>query len=243
MNPEVVVRDTAHDIGRHAAECFVSEAEKAIAKTGRFTVAFSGGSTPRHLFEALATLYLHTVSWDAIQFFWTDERCVPPDDPSSNFRLAHDTLLAKVPVRDINIHRIRGELTPEAAAAAYRDEIRVVFGPVSNPTFDLIFLGIGEDGHTASLFPGNTDGASEVEVIEWVYVDELRGYRVTMTLPLLNNAKKVIFMAAGKAKKKAISNVLQGLDATIPAAQVKPRSGKLLWLLDREAASGLPEQV
>jgi len=222
-------------LARAAAERFVSLAEEAIAARGRFVVALSGGSTPRAAYELLATEELtRRVNWPRVHICWGDERNVPPDHPDSNTRMARQALLDQVPIAASHIHRIQGELPPEQAAAAYEAELEAVLG--AGGRFDLILLGMGTDGHTASLFPGATALEERERAVVAVYVEQLRAWRVTLTLPVINTARQVLFLVSGVAKAKTLARIRAG--EPLPASLVQPSEGELVWLLDREAAGG-----
>ena len=246
MQPEIRIVDDAAALAVAAAEEFVDAAGEAVAARGRFTVALSGGSTPKQLYERLASLGPSdtTIPWPQTHLFWGDERLVPPDHADSNYRMARETLLDRVALPAHQIHRIptdTGDATE--AASRYEAELRAFFSPAAGevPRFDLILLGLGGDGHTASLFPGS--GAVREE-IRWVVGDRVEGTpydRVTLTFPVLNNAARVIFLVRGSDKAIALQSVLEG-DAPIdriPARGVRPRSGRLLWLVDRDGAASL----
>ena len=234
-----VMADLA-ELSRRGAELFVTAAAESIGARGRFSVAVSGGSTPRALFQLLATEEFRTrVDWERTHFFWADERCVAPDHPDSNFKVAHDLLLIKLALPSDHIHRIPGELAPEAAAFAYERDLRGFFAGERIPAFDLILLGMGEDGHTASLFPGEKGIAKKERSAIAVYVEKLHSHRVTLTLPVLNSACRVVFLVAGKEKAVTVQEVLKGTNPLLPAAQVNPPEGSLTWLLDKEAAGKL----
>jgi len=207
-----------------------------------FTVALSGGSTPKALYAQLADEpYRSQVPWERIHFFWGDERHVPPDDEQSNFRMASEALLSKVPLPAENVHRIRGELNDaNEAAEKYEHELKVFFGLSEGefPVFDLVLLGIGEDGHTASLFPG-TQALKETQrlcVANWV--EKLATWRITLTLPVLNNAANVLFLVCGSSKEQVLKEVLSG-SGNFPAQLVQPTHGRLCWIVDRAAAGKL----
>lgn len=226
-----------------AAECFARVAADAVERRGRFTVALAGGRTPRLLYERLAELESEGKSgfdWRKAHVFFSDERQVTPDHPDSNCRMASETLLSKVPVPADQIHRVRGE-NPDAdrAAEEYEEILATTFriGRGEWPRFDLILLGMGSDGHTASLFPGTT--ALEVDDRTAVAVRRPAAHdRVTLTLPVLNAASGVIVMAFGPEKAAAVGRVAAG--EPLPAGLVRPKSGDLLWLVDRDAAVRLP---
>jgi len=218
MTPSVLVLDTPDAVARAGAERFVRCARQAVAARGRFAVALSGGSTPRALHRILAAEPLRSqVPWDRVEVFWGDERCVPPDHPDSNYRMARETLLDAVPIPPARVHRMAGE-DPDhtAAAAAYEAELARVLGGTPGgapPVFDLIFLGMGPDGHTASLFPGT---AALAERTRWVVANHVPKFaggmadRITFTYPLLNRAAQVVFLVAGADKAATLREVLEG---------------------------------
>ncbi|HEY1267387.1 MAG TPA: 6-phosphogluconolactonase [Candidatus Binatia bacterium] len=227
------------DLAHSAAAEWVRRAAEAIAGAGRFTVALSGGNTPRALYAALAgSEFRSEIAWDHVHFFWGDERSVPADHPDSNYRMAYETLLSRVPVTQANIHRIETERGPEKAAAAYEAELRDFFAlsPSVFPRFDLILLGIGEEGHTASLFPGSAALEERERLVIATYVEKLKTDRITFTLPLLNSAAEVAFLVSGKSKAGVVKEMLHD-GADLPAARVAPTNGRLSWFLDKEAAA------
>lgn len=201
---------------------------------GTFRAALSGGSTPKALYARLAAEPLRSrVPWARVELFFGDERCVPPDDPDSNYRMAREALLSRVPVPPERVHRVLTERTPEEAARLYADEVR-------GPRFDWIFLGLGPDGHTASLFPGTAAVEEKEKLAVSVWVPEKKTRRVTLTLPVLNAAAKVVFVVSGADKADAVRRVLEEpASPAVPASLVRPEAGELLWLLDAAAASGL----
>ncbi len=225
-----------------AARYVVEQASMALAARGRFTLALSGGSTPRELHLRLASPPLASgVDWSRIHVFFGDERCVPPDDPQSNYHMAVETLLGRVPIPAGNVHHIRGELPPEQAAQAYEADLRAFFGPGEPPRLDLVILGMGENGHTASLFPG-LQAVHEQE--RWVvaeYVAEVGMWRVTLTPVVLNLARATVFLVAGEAKADMLRRVLEGPydPSALPAQVIRPVDGELTWLVDRAAAARL----
>lgn len=241
---EIRTLTTPQELFAAAAEEVVRAANEAIEERGRFTIALPGGSTPRNLFTLLATNARTSLPWDRMFFFWGDERHVPPTDPESNYRMAEETLLSKIPVAAGNVFRIAAE-NPDAAAAAeaYEKTLRKFFAlePGQFPRFDLILLGMGPDGHTASLFPGTAalEEKSKLVVANWV--DKLKTSRLSLTLPVLNAAACVIFLVSGTDKAPALHAVLES-DAPVeqyPAKLVRPVNGELIWLVDRAAASQL----
>ncbi len=202
------------------------------------TVALSGGNTPRTMYELLASR--HNIAWDKIQFFFGDERHVPPDDPDSNYRMAHESLLTRVPIPEANVHRVKTE-NPDAAAAAadYAVEIRNAFRLSDGrfPRFDLVLLGMGPDGHTASLFPGTAALEEKKSLVAANWVEKMHTFRVTLTLPVLNNASNVLFMAGGAEKAAVLKSVLEEQhDPPFPSQLIQPASGRLVWMVDEAAA-------
>jgi 6-phosphogluconolactonase len=236
----IVCRDIA-ELSRQSAERFCQLARQSVEAAGRITVALSGGSTPKHLYSLLASPdYKNQIPWKNVQLFWGDERCVPPDHPESNFRMAQEALLSKSKIPAENIHRMPGERQPQEAAAEYEKALQRFFGLESGavPRFDLILLGSGEDGHTASLFPGN-DALNETKhLVVAPFVEKLSSYRLTLTLPVLNNAAEVWFLVTGASKAGAVGRILSG-SSDLPAAKVQPVDGKLTWFVSRDAAPGL----
>ena len=237
----LLVKEDPQQLAEAAARDFATKARAAIAERGRFTVALAGGSTPKATYEILARDYADGLDWSKVHVFFGDERTVPPDHEDSNYRMAHRTLLSHVPVG--SIHRMRGELQPTEAAAAYEEELREFFGASDEPpSLDLILLGIGEDGHTASLFPET----SALEVHDyWVVANpvlKLETTRLTLSVPVINSARAVNFLVAGEGKAEALKQILEG-DADprqYPAKLVRP-SGGPLWMVDRAAAKFLQE--
>lgn len=241
---EIRTLTTPQELFAAAAEEVVHAANEAVAQRGRFTIALAGGSTPKSLYNLVATNARTTLPWDRMFFFWGDERHVPPIDPESNYRMAEEAMLSKVPVPPGNVFRIKTE-NPEAAAAAedYEKAIRKFFGlePGQFPRFDLILLGMGPDGHTASLFPGTTALQEKSRLVVANWVEKMKTHRITLTLPVLNAARCVTFLVSGTDKAPALKAVLE---ENVPAEQypaklIKPSDGKLIWLIDRAAASQL----
>ena len=225
-----------------AASIFVGASRNSIATKKQFAVAISGGSTPRRLYTLLGSeTYRDQVDWQYVHLFWADERCVPKDHEASNFKTAFDTLLSKVALPDKNIHRIKGEEAPDEAARDYEEEIRKFFGESERPGFDLIILGVGEDGHTASLFPGSKSLEETVRLAVPVYLEERKKDRVTLTLPVLSNADQILFLAAGSSKAAVLFEILGdvGKKREYPAGLIRPARGNMTWLIDQEAAGKL----
>jgi 6-phosphogluconolactonase len=215
----------AQELARGAAEYFVARSGEAVARKGFFTVALSGGSTPKALYQLLVDL---DVPWSQTHFFWSDERHVPPDHPDSNYRMAYEAMLARVPVPESNIHRVHGE-NPDAAEAANEYEQTLL-------PLDLILLGLGTDGHTASIFPGSEVLNETKRLVAAPWVEKFNAYRITMTLPLLNNGASVLFLVSGADKAGIVKEVIEG-PKQYPAQFVQPAHGQLLWMLDKDAAA------
>lgn len=231
-----------HDLealSRAAADLFFTLSHMAIAARKKFTVALSGGSTPARLYSLLGSdEYCEKITWQGVHVFWTDERAVPKEHPESNYRLADTSLLSKVPLPAGNIHRIRGEEEPRSAAQRYEEEIRQFFGGTQVPVFDLVILGAGEDGHTASLFPGSAPLNERVRLAAPVLMDRPKIDRVTLTLPVLNHAAHILFLVSGRKKGDILRELLEGEHRdTYPAGLVQPVNGSLEWLVDKDAAA------
>jgi 6-phosphogluconolactonase len=241
---EIRVLTTPQELFEAAAEEVLHAAKDAVEQRGRFTIALSGGSTPKSLFNLLATNARTVLPWDRTFFFWGDERHVPPTDPDSNYRMAEETMLSKIPVAAGNVFRIPTE-NPDAAAAAeaYEQTLRKFFqlGPAEFPVFDLVLLGMGPDGHTASLFPGSAGLHEKARLVIANWVDKMKTSRLTLTLPVLNAARCVAFLVSGTDKAAVLKTVLEE-DAPAeqyPSKLIRPNNGKLIWLVDRAAASAL----
>jgi len=241
--PQVRVFPTSQELFRAAAEEFCVIGSHAIQEHGRFTVALSGGSTPRGLHQELVSNFASALPWKDVFFFWGDERHVPPDFPESNFRMANETLLSKLPIPPDNIVRMPGEL-PDAnqGAALYEERLREFFRPAPGafPRFDFILLGMGPDGHTASLFPGTRTLEETEHFVAGNWVEEHSTYRITFTYPVLNAAANVMFLISGGGHKAdMVKKALQDPTANLPCQAVQPVNGNLMWYLDQQAASKL----
>jgi 6-phosphogluconolactonase len=236
----IICQDTA-ELSRQSADRFSQLVNQSGQDSGRFAVALSGGSTPKHLYSLLASPgYRERIRWNNLHLFWGDERCVPPDHPESNFRMAQEALLSKIKIPPENIHRMRGEQEPQAAAAEYEKELQKFFGSNSGalPRFDLILLGIGEDGHTASLFPDSDALNESKHLVVAPFIAKLNSYRLTLTLPVLNNAANVWFLVTGASKADAVKQALSA-SSDLPAARVQPVNGRLIWFIAQDAAAGV----
>jgi 6-phosphogluconolactonase len=245
----VEVHPTQQELMVGAADSFVAIADAAIGASGRFTVALSGGGTPRRLYALLATeSYARRIDWSRTHVFWSDERCVPPDHVDSNYRTACETLLDRVPIPPENVHRMRGDAEPVAAAASYEQELRDTFH-VSHgeprlergARFDLVLLGLGANGHTASLFPHMPAVRERARWVSAEHVSELAMWRLTLTPPVINAAAEVIFLVSGAEKADVLERVLHGprQPDLLPAQAIEPRAGRLRWLVDASAAARL----
>jgi 6-phosphogluconolactonase len=247
-SPEIRVLADAQEIFHAAAEQFVEQAKQAVSRNGRFAVALSGGSTPKGLYALIASDFRFSVPWKQTFFFWGDERHVPPDHADSNFRMANQAMLSKVPVPAENIFRVLAEEKDASVAAAkYEQTLRNFFHlqPGEFPSFDLIHLGMGPDGHTASLFPGSNALKEKTRLVVANWVEKFQSNRITLTFPVLNNGQCISFMVAGPGKAAPLHEVLEG-DAPgdqFPAKLVKPTRGKLIWFVDRAAAAGLTKSL
>jgi len=247
MSPPIIrVFPDAEAVSRAAAEEFVRRASDAIAARGRFTVALSGGSTPKRLYELLAEPALRSqADWGRVELFWGDERCVPPDDAASNYHMAREAMLSRLPIPPGRVHRMEAERPDrDAAARDYQTVIARTFGHDADgppPAFDFILLGMGPDGHTASLFP---ETAALDETARWVVVNQAPkppADRLTLTYPVLNAAYEVLFLVAGADKAGVLAEVLEGPPdpKRLPSQGVRPDNGRLVWFVDRPAAARL----
>ncbi len=235
---------TPQELFQAAAEEVLRVGAESIQQRGRFTLALSGGSTPKSLYRLIAANAPDRLPWSKVFFFWGDERHVPPTDAESNYRMASQSLLSKIPVPPANVFRIPAE-DPDAKAAArsYERTLREFFAlqPGEFPVIDLILLGMGPDGHTASLFPGTDALQDQSHLVAANWVEKLDTFRITLTLPVLNAARNVVFLVSGADKAAALHEVLEGPAAgkQYPSQLVRPIQGKLIWLVDRAAGSEL----
>ncbi|RMF49361.1 MAG: 6-phosphogluconolactonase [Anaerolineae bacterium] len=214
-----------------AAALFARCAHEAITARGRFSVALAGGSTPRPVYARLTQPpYPTDVDWSRVHFFFGDERCVPPTHARSNYRMASESMFQSLPISPENIHRMQGELSPQEAAACYAETLRAFFG-ASQPQFDLVLLGLGTDGHTASLFPNSAALEEDSHSVVANFAPSQQEWRLTLTYPAINAARCVAFLVAGEAKRPILHAVLHGESGHYPAQRIQPHDGSLLWML------------
>jgi 6-phosphogluconolactonase len=232
LKPEIKILPDPSAIAHEAAQRIV-----ALAKIhDPFTLVLSGGSTPKTLYQLLASdEYRRQIDWTKVEIYFGDERCVPPDDPQSNFRMAREAMLSKLPIPQVNIHRMRGEIDPQAAAKEYGQLLKEKFG---DGGADVVLLGMGPDGHTGSLFPGTEALTETKHRCVAIFVTKLNMWRITMTAPFINRAKNVMVLVAGEEKKERLREVLEGPRDVqrMPIQLIAPVSGSLVWLLDSAAA-------
>jgi 6-phosphogluconolactonase len=235
---EIKVYSDSSALASATTDLIVELAQNAITENGKFTIALSGGSTPKVIYALLATPeYAKQIEWSKVHLFWGDERCVPPDSLDSNYHMTRVAMLAILPIPPENIHRMQGEIEPAQAAQDYEVILRKYFSE-ANPSFDLVLLGMGDDGHTASLFPGT---AAVHEQKRWAvenFVEKINMWRITLTPPVINAAKVVAFVVGGESKAERLKSVLEGAykPDNQPSQIIQPTGGKLLWLLDEPAA-------
>ena len=249
MEDNVVVFPDLEELIDAAAEHFLSVGQAAILHKGCFSVAFSGGTTPRHLYQRMTFPRMQdSLDWNFVHIFWGDERCVPPDHVESNNRMAREALLDYLPIPAENVHRIMTELPPQEAASQYEDELKDFFGlglEGKPPKFDLLLLGMGSDGHTASLFPHTAVLKEDQGWVVAHYVEPIAAWRVTLTPVVLNAAHDVLFLVTGEEKARVLREVIKGpyQPEVFPAQLLQPASGNLHWFIDEPAARDLiPKQ-
>lgn len=240
--PAVRVFADAHAVTVALAQTFADISRTAVAERGVFEVALSGGSTPKAAYEMLAAEPFRShIAWSSVFVYFGDERCVPPNDPASNYRMAYEALLGAVPIPSENVFRMRGEADPAIAADEYASALRAQLG--ERPRFDLVLLGLGDNAHTASLFPGSPPELDDGALVRAVYVDAQAMWRITITPAVINAARNVVFAVEGAPKAGALHDVLEGPRDVVrwPGQVVKPSPGQLTWLVDEAAAAKLSE--
>jgi 6-phosphogluconolactonase len=239
---DIRIFDNAEGVARAAADSFADIATASISDEGRFSVALAGGSTPRRTYELLASPeYRNRIPWAQVHIFFGDERTVPATHADSNYRMANEAMLSSLPIPEQNIHRMIGQGDAHANASLYESELQTFFDGASWPRLNLVLLGMGDDGHTASLFPG-TNALNEKDA--WVtanWVEKFQAFRITLTAPAINHAANVIFLVAGSGKAKRLPEVLRGArdPLRLPAQLIQPVAGSLVWLVDKAAAEQL----
>jgi 6-phosphogluconolactonase len=244
MRERIQVFPTTSAFTYGAAEKITGVLSAAQVTHGIVSLVLSGGSTPRAVYELLASpAYRNKIDWQHLHVFWGDERCVAPDSPESNYRMASLALLRHVAVPPQHIHRIHGELPPAEAARAYERDVVTTLGVPKGgiPRCTLILLGLGEDGHTASLFPGSTAVAESLRLVVETFVERLSTWRVSMTYPLLRNAANILFLVSGVSKASIVRAVVRDAQASLPATSFLSSTGNVAWYLDRDAASLLDD--
>ncbi len=245
-NQKIIVKENAAMLAQKATTLFYQTAKESIDRHGRFVVAISGGATPRRMYRMLAEEpYGSAIPWDKTYIFWVDERCVPENDPASNYGAAKKDFLNRVPVPEAQVYPMPGELPPKQGAQKYQKALIDFFHLEDGrfPTFDLIFLGMGADGHIASLFPGQAVLDERKRLIVAVKGGDPDVNRLTLTLPALNRARQIVFLISGKEKAETLKTVFENDQARLPVQKIHALDGELTWLLDRESASLLPEEM
>ncbi|MFN2493003.1 MAG: 6-phosphogluconolactonase [Pyrinomonadaceae bacterium] len=239
----VFVFDTSEQLALAAAQRFVDYSHASILDHNLFSVSLAGGQTPRRVYELLASEPFNSaVAWPSVHLFFGDERCVPPDNPESNYGMVYSTLISKIPIPPNNVHRIIGESDAAGSAELYEKELKSFFAKQSLPRFDLVLLGLGEDSHTASLFPGTDTLGEKARWVVKTRAPGLKQDRITLTIPVFNHAARVMFLITGSRKARPLADVLLGPkrpDGLLPAQAIGPLNGTLEWLIDRQAGSYL----
>ena len=239
---DIRILETPEEVARAAADYFVETGEKSISADGRFSVALAGGSTPRRTYQLLASEeYRNRLPWSKVHIFFGDERSVPATHADSNYRMAEEAMISRLPIPEPNVHRMLGDGDAVANASLYEGELQAFFDGAIWPRLNLVLLGMGDDGHTASLFPG-TEALNEARA--WVvanWVEKLKTYRITLTAPAINHAANVLFLVAGAGKAERLPEVLRGAPnpRQLPSQLIQPVSGSLVWLVDKAAAARL----
>jgi len=229
-------------LSQHGADLLMKLINEHVAQKDHCNLCLAGGNSYRSIYEIIAE-YEEEVAWDKVHFFWGDERCVPITHEDSNAAMAYDTLLNEIPVSSRQIHIMHGEKAPEEAVKQYRAVLDQYF--TEEAGMDIVLLGLGDDGHTASLFPGTAVLDEKQERVSGVYVPKLDTYRITLTAPFLNRSQHTIFVAYGKKKANAVQQVLEGAEdfQQYPAQLIKPQDGEVFWLLDEDAATSLKQLI
>lgn len=243
MKPQIRIFRSLEELSRNAASLFAEQAAEAIRERDRFLVALNGGGTPTRTFQLLATEFRDKVDWNKTHVFWGDERLVPTSDPENSYSQARELFLVHIPIPERNVHPVKTELVPDAAAKDYSNTLKqFAVAPLESIRFDLVYLGMGEDGHTASLFPGSPLDVKEPVIPVTADYQGRPAQRITLTPEVLNQARVVAFMATGEKKAATLTQVLSGRynPELYPAQRIDPKDGKMIWLVDEDAASKLP---
>ncbi len=244
MKRDIRVFQSKDELVHAATEKIIDCVEEAVRKRGRCNIALAGGRTPRDVYALLATKpYKNRVCWDNVSLFWGDERAVSPEDQESNYKMVRQSLLEHITIPGENVHRIRGETEPVQAASEYSELLMRRFSG-GLPCFDLVLLGIGDDGHTASLFPGTEVLDEYRQLVSAVFVPKFASWRVTLTLPVLNAAREIMFLVSGNTKSDIVRRVMSNHkpNRKLPVTLVTPQSGTVSWMLDSGAASLLDKE-
>jgi len=237
VNYDLKIFLSLDELSDYFAQLLKNESEHLSDK---LNLALSGGNTPKHIFQYLSEYYKSKIDWNKINFFWGDERCAPPNDSDSNYKMAYESLLSKVSIPEENIFRIRGEEEPSIESARYSSIISKLLPQKNNlPQFDLVMLGLGEDGHIASIFPNQMNLLTSDKICEIAVHPESKQKRITLTGKVIGNARNVVFIVTGTAKSKIVNEILNGNISAVnyPASFMKPKNGNLIWLLDEAAVS------
>lgn len=246
MKPEIRIFKNVEELSRDAAAMFAAHAARSIGERGQFLVALNGGGTPARLFQLLASDHGDKLDWINIYIFWGDERLVPAEDPESSYGQAQQLFLSHVQIPENNIHPINGGLNPTDAAADYANTLKSFAAPpLEFPRFDLVYLGMGEDGHTASIFPGSALDVTAPVVAVTAHYQDRPAQRVTLTPPVFNQARRIAFMVTGERKARTLAEVLSTRynPELYPAQRIEPENGRVTWLVDEDAASRLPRDL
>jgi len=240
VKPDVRIFENLDSLSQAAAKLFIETSAQAILQRGQFLVALSGGNTPTELYKLLAqSPYQEQIDWPRVHMFWGDERCVPIEDSENSYRQAYDALLSHVPIPAENIHRVKSNLEPAEAAKDYANVLKKFASPPLDwPRFDLVLLGMGEDGHTASLFPGSEMNVTSPTLAVAAQYQDRPANRVTLTPLVFNSARRIIFLVSGESKAQTLANVLYGgyHPEQLPAQRIRPIDGELIWMMDKLAA-------
>lgn len=242
---EIQIQQDAAEVAAAAAALFLELSLGCIKKSGSFSVALSGGTTPELLFKLLAAEpFKKSIQWEKVHLFWGDERCVPPDHRDSNYGLAFRSLISKIKIPTENIHRMTGEDEPQATASAYEEGLRRYYAASGKAGLDLVFLGLGNDGHTLSLFPGSSLLNQDDRLVAAGYAESVQAWRLSLTLSAVNNSTDAVFLVTGQTKAGILKEMLDGGDKRrgYPAGLIRPK-GRLLWFIDRAAASMLDPKL